>query len=313
MIIALIVLAVLVAFCFGVGCYTFFAACSRGKEINWLDEKAVSSTPYGQFYTHVKEGDSWLREHHARDVYTQSHDGLRLHAKWVPAENPRGTIILIHGYHSCILTDFSLAFELYHKQGMNILLPDHRAHGQSEGKYVTFGVFESSDIRQWIVYHNENLSDMPVICSGLSMGAATVMYLAGMDLPENVKGFIADCGFTSPKEIISCVFKSVVHVPAWPFMWAASLTARLVAGFWLGEKHTTKTLQKNTRPILFVHGTADDFVPCDMTRRSFAACEGEKELLLVEGATHGVSFLKAREEYIALIDGLLNKCLGENR
>ena len=189
MYIALIVLAVLVAFCFGVGCYTFFAACSRGKEINWLDEKAVSDTPYGQYYTHVKEGDRWLREHSAQDVYIESHDGLRLHAKWVPAENPRGTIIFVHGYHSCTLTDFSLAFDLYHDRGMNILLPDHRAHGQSEGKYVTFGVFESRDIRGWIDYHNENLSRMPVICSGLSMGAATVMYVAGMELPENFKTF----------------------------------------------------------------------------------------------------------------------------
>lgn len=313
MYIALIVLAVLVAFCFGVGCYTFFAACSRGKEINWLDEKAVSDTPYGQYYTHVKEGDRWLREHSAQDVYIESHDGLRLHAKWVPAENPRGTIIFVHGYHSCTLTDFALAFDLYHDRGMNILLPDHRAHGQSEGKYVTFGVFESRDIRGWIDYHNEHLSQMPVVCSGLSMGAATVMYVAGMELPENVKGFIADCGFTSPKEIIASVFKNVVHVPAWPFMWAASLTARLVGGFWLGEKNTTKTLQKNNRPILLIHGTADDFVPCEMTRRSFAACGGEKELLLVEGATHGISFLKAKEEYVALIDGLLNKCMGEKR
>ena len=109
MIIALAVLATLAAFCFGVGCYTFFAACSRKKEIQWLDEMAIKNTPYGQFYDHVKAGDQWLKAHGAQDIYMRSHDGLKLHAKWVPAENARGTIILVHGYHSCILTDFGLA------------------------------------------------------------------------------------------------------------------------------------------------------------------------------------------------------------
>jgi fermentation-respiration switch protein FrsA (DUF1100 family) len=192
---------------------------------------------------------------------------------------------------------------------MNLLLPSHRAHGKSEGKYTTFGVMECRDIQGWIAYHNEQFGNIPVICSGLSMGGATVKYLAGMELPENVKGFIADCGFTSPKEIIASVFRSVVHIPAWPFMWAATLSAKFFAGFWLGEKHSTATLANNSRPILLIHGTADRFVPCEMTRRSFAACSGDKELLLVDGATHGVSFLRAREEYVALVDHLLAKCL----
>ena len=272
----------------------------------------MTKTPYGKFYTHIKQGDAWLQEHRVQDVFMESHDGLRLHAQWVPAENAKGTIILVHGYHSCVLTDFGIAFEMYHQQGLNLLLPDQRAHGKSEGKFTTFGVLESQDIHGWIHYHNAHFGSFPVICSGLSMGASTVMYLAAMDLPDNVKGFLADCGFTSPKEIIGTVFRNVVHIPAWPFLWAASLCARFFAGFWLGEKHTTRTLEKNTRPILLIHGTADDFVPCDMTRCSFAACGGDKELLLVEGATHGISFLKAREEYTALVNHLLCRCLSLN-
>ncbi|MBE6977334.1 MAG: alpha/beta hydrolase [Ruminococcaceae bacterium] len=309
MIVALVAGAVLVAFCFGVGAYTFYAACHRGKPVDWMDEQALKQTPFGQFYGHIQAGDAWLRAHPAEDVYIHSHDGLRLHATWIPAENARGTIVLVHGYHSCILADFGLAFEAYHRQGLNILVPDQRAHGRSEGKYITFGILESCDILRWIHYHDQHLSKLPVVCSGLSMGAATVMYLADMELPDSVKGFIADCGYTSPKQIIGKVFRDIVHIPSWPFLWAASLTARCVAGVWLGEKNTEKTLVNNTRPILFIHGTADTFVPCEMTKRSFEASGGEKELLLVQGATHGVSYLKAKEEYIALVNALLDKCL----
>ncbi len=313
MIIALIVLAVLAAFCFGVGGFLFFAACSRGKEWDWLDEEAVSQTAYAKYYPYIMQSHQWLIDHHAQDIYMKSHDGLMLHAVWVPAENPRGTIILAHGYHSSMLTDFALVYEEYHKRGINLLVPHQRAHGESEGKFITFGVKESKDFLNWSRYHNAHLGTWPVIFSGLSMGAATTMYIADEAYPENTVGFIADCGFTSPKQIIGVVFKQVTHLPAWPFLWAADLFARYFAGFRLDEKDSTRSLAKCKLPIVLVHGLADDFVPSCMTQRSFDACASQKELLLVEGAGHGVSFLKAKEEYLALISAFLDRVLEDKQ
>ena len=304
----LILAVVLLAFAFGVGGYAFFAACGR-RDINWLDEKEASKSPFGKYYTNILMGHTWLQDHGAQDVYTTSHDGLKLHATWVPVENARGTMILVHGYHSCVLTDFAVAFDLYHRMGMNLLLPTQRAHGKSEGKYVTFGVLESRDMQQWVAFHNANFGEKPVIFSGLSMGASTVMFLADEKLPANVKGLLADCGFSSPKAIIAKVFRQVAHLPAWPFLWATELFARMFGKFSLTGKDSCKTLAKNTRPILMVHGVDDDFVPCEMTRQGYAVCAGDKKVLLVEGATHGISFLKAREEYMALVMELLGKCL----
>ena len=310
MIVFAVILLVVVAFCFGVGAYTFFTACGRGKEVNWSDEAAVRATPFGKYYANIAQGRLWLQEHNALDVYMNNRDGLRLHAVWVPKENAKGTIIFAHGFRSCGLSDFSLAFDLYHKQDMNILLLTHRTHCPSQGKYITFGVTESRDMYDWILYHNQHFGDYPILCSGLSMGAATVMYLAGMKLPENVRGFVADCGFTSPREIISHVFTQKTHLPAWPFLWATELCARFFGGFSLKEMDTTRTLQNNTRPILLVHGMKDDFVPTHMTQRSFEACAGDKTLLLVEEAEHGISFLVAREAYLEKIHQLLEKVQG---
>ena len=306
-----IILIVIVMFAFGVGGYVFFAACGR-KDMDWLDEQAVAKTPFKQLYPAIVLGHQWLQEHPVQDVYTTSHDGLRLHATWVPAENAWGTIVLVHGYQSCVLTDFSIALPLYHEMGLNILLPSQRAHGKSEGKYITFGVHESRDMQQWVQYHNEHFGTLPLVLSGMSMGASTVMYMADAQLPSNVKGFIADCGFSSPHAIIAKVFNSTTRIPAWTVMWSADLFARVFAHFSLFEKDTVKSLAKNTRPIVMVHGEADDFVPCEMTRRGFDACAGDKRLLIVEGASHGVSFLKAKEEYSALVDDLLQRCMQEN-
>ena len=204
-----------------------------------------------------------------------------------------------------------MALPLYHEMGFNLLLPSQRAHGKSEGKYTTFGVLESRDMQQWIAYHNAHFGPQKMILSGLSMGASTVMYLADERLPDNVKGFIADCGFTTPKEIISHVFYTVAHIPAWTVIWATELFARMFGKFSLTEKDSMQTLAKNTRPILMVHGMEDDFVPCDMTRRGYAACGGDKRLLLVKDATHGISFLKNQERYTAMVCDLVAQCMEE--
>lgn len=291
------------------GCYVFWFACVRRKEISWLVEEEVKKTPYGEYYDHILQADRFLKEHNATDIYVNSYDGLKLHGLWIPAENPKGTILLAHGYRSTKLVDFGLVFPIYHDFGMNVLVPDQRAHGKSEGKYITFGVKESRDMQSWIAYHNQNFGEFPLILSGLSMGASTMLYLADENLPKNVKGIIADCGFTSPKEILSSVFRGVTHLPAHPSLWITGLLTRLFAGFGLNEKDSRRTLQNNRLPILMVHGTDDDFVPCDMTRQAFSVCTGPKELILVENADHGTSFLVDTATYTAKVFDFLNKNL----
>ena len=295
------------------GGYVFCVACVRRKEPDWLAEEAVKKTSYAPFYELMVQADKWLHEHQAQSVYTQSDDGLQLHALWIPAKSAKATIILFHGYRSTCIADFGPAFELYHNKGLNILVPDQRAHGKSQGKYITFGVKESQDALRWIAFHNETFGDCPIILSGLSMGASTVMYTADQVLPPNVKGMIADCGFTSPKDILASVYKHVTHLPAGPSLFFTDLFTRAFAGFGLKEKDTRSSLRENKLPILIVHGTEDGFVPCRMSRQSYGACAGTKELLLVKGADHGVSFLTDTQRYKETVDRFLKICLEDAR
>jgi len=288
------------------GGYTFCAACLRRKELPWLVEEEIKKTSYGKYYKYICHADAYLKEHNAQEVSVTSFDGLHLSGTWLETEKPRGTIILAHGYRSCKLVEFSKVMDFYRNYGLNLLLIDQRAHGKSEGRVITFGVKESRDVVRWIQWVNENQPERPIILSGLSMGASTVLYLADENLPKNVKGIIADCGFTSPWEIISSVFRNVTHLPAGPSLWIAEVFARVFGGFSLRQKDTRKVLKNSKLPVLMVHGMDDSFVPCEMTRQGYAACTGEKEIFIVEGAEHGLSFVKEplryKEKVVAFLD-----------
>jgi len=307
MLIAVLIATGIVLLMFASGVYIFCVSCCRGKDINWLDEQSVSATSFSKYYSRIVAADRFLKDNGAQDVFITADDGIRLHAYWLPAEGAKGTVILMHGYRSTFLVDFSMALEFYLREGYNLLIPDQRAHGRSEGRFITFGVKESRDLQSWIGFHNRTFGKFPLILSGLSMGASTVLFAADEHLPTNVKGIIADCGFTSPKEILCEVYRKVTHLPPCLSIWAVELCARAVAGFSILEKNTTKTLARTEIPVLMIHGRADTFVPCAMTERGYSACSSKKRLLLVDGAEHGVSFIHDKEGYIGAVTEFLRE------
>ena len=289
--------------------YVFAAACLRRKELPWLVEEEIKKTPYGKYYQSMADAERWFRDQNAEDVYIKSAEGLLLHGLWVESPNAKGTVILAHGYRSTFLLDFGVASAYYSELGLNVLVPDQRSHGKSEGRYITFGVKESDDFRLWIEFHNQKCPDLPVILIGMSMGASTVLYLADRMLPPNIKGIIADCGFTSPKDIISIVFRKTTHVPPNIIIFFMNLWARIFADFSLNDMDTRKSLAHSRVPILLIHGRADSFVPCWMSEAAFDACASYKEILLIDGAKHGVSFLKAPEQYTDAVVRFINNQL----
>ena len=291
------------------GGYVFLLACVRRKEYPWLDEDAMKKVEHGKYFKYILASHDWLNHHDKQNVYIRSFDGLKLHGYWVPAKNPRGTVLLAHGYRSTVLLDLGFAFEFYHSRGFNLLIPQQRSHGESQGKFITFGVKESQDILSWIHFHNKTFGDYPIVLNGISMGASSVLYLADRKLPTNVKGIIADCGFTSPKDIIAEVYERIIRLPVIPTLWAVEFFARVFAGFSLEEMDTRKSLSKSRLPVLLIHGTKDGFVPCRMSVEAYNVCAGDKELLLVEGADHGLSFLVGTTKYVCTVDKFIHKVL----
>jgi fermentation-respiration switch protein FrsA (DUF1100 family) len=132
--------------------------------------------------------------------------------------------------------------------------------------------------------------DVKIILCGISMGATTVLMAAGEELPSNVRGVLADCGFTSAKAIIYKVLRQL-HLPAKLVYPLIRLGARLYGGFDPNESDAPAALKNCKVPVIFFHGDADDFVPCRMSRENYDACPAQKKLVLVENAGHGLSYL----------------------
>jgi fermentation-respiration switch protein FrsA (DUF1100 family) len=176
---------------------------------------------------------------------------------------------------------------------------DHRASGQSEGHVITFGVNESRDCQTWVNYILENIdANATIILAGISMGAATVMTVAGGETPKNVVGVLADCGYTSTKDIVKKVMREM-KLPAslvYPF---ARFSAIVLGGFDPDADSPIKAMSRCRLPIIFIHGDADDFVPFSMSEQNFAACTSEnKRLVKIAGAGHGLAFPVDNDGYI---------------
>lgn len=259
----------------------------------------------------LREGLAWYRAQKKETVTATSFDGLRLVADWLPAEGTsRGRILLFHGYHGGV-EDFSASLRYYHDQGYDLLVPDQRSHNRSEGKFIGYGVLERRDCKTWAEEADRRWGEAPTFLAGVSMGATTVLMAAGENLPKDVRGIIADCGFTSPKEIVIHVLHRSFHLPGAPFYTVVNGLFHLLAGYGLDECSTVDVMARDCLPVLFVHGEADDFVPPEMTRRNYDACRAEKRLLMVPGAEHCRGYLEDMPGYQRELNGFLTRYVAE--
>lgn len=269
-----------------------------------------------QNYSTYLQAESWFNEQEFSELTLNSFDGLKLSALLLEAQKDcRGTIILMHGYHSLPERDFATLARFYHSLNYNVLLPYERAHGKSEGKFITFGIKERYDCRDWILKINELYGDdMNIFVQGISMGCATVLMASSFEMPLNVRGIIADCGFTSPSEILYWTMVKQTKIPrliARFIMMTNNFFAEHVASFSFDEYSTYTALAKANVPILFISGDKDETVPVDMTMNNFLQYkmknDEKAELLIIEGAPHAVSNIINPEKYLSKVEEFLLK------
>lgn len=253
---------------------------------------------------------TWVDVQEFEDVSIQSADGLSLQAYYLAAPEPTSRVaILAHGYRGSAKKDMGAYAEFYHEQlGYNVLMPDARAHGASEGRYIGFGWLERKDYLRWIDQMVERHGPRAaIVLHGVSMGGATVMMTAGENLPYQVKCIVEDCGYTTAEEELAYQLKRMYRLPAVPLLSITSLITRLRAGYSLSEASAIRQIEHTTRPVLFIHGREDSFVPTEMVYRLHAACSTPKELLIVPGAEHPMSIVDDPETYVRTVGDFLDR------
>jgi len=220
---------------------------------------------------------------------SSSVDGTTLAARYYHFADGAPIQILFHGYRGAAGRDFCGGFRLCREGGCNALLVDQRAHGESGSRTITFGVKERYDCLDWANYAANRFPDAKIFLVGVSMGASTVLMASALPLPPQVVGVMADCGYTSPKEIIQQVIGDM-GLPvklAYPLV---RLGGRLFGRFDVDSASVPEALRECRLPVLMVHGEEDRFVPCEMSRTNAAACGSEVTLITVPGAGHGMSY-----------------------
>lgn len=243
-------------------------------------------------------------------VTIESYDGLTLYGKYYHVKDHAPLQLMFHGYRTPMAErDFEGGMQICRQMECNFLLVDQRAHGKSQGHITTFGIRERRDCLSWITYANERFgNETKITLFGISMGASTVLMALDLGLPDNIAGIVADCGYTSPEAIIKSVIQSMgLPGQAYFFVW---LGAVLFAHLNLKESQAQKAVKNSKIPILFIHGEDDRYVPCRMTRDLYKNCKGEKYLLTVPEAGHGMSFYGNRKEYVRMVQNFVTEKSG---
>lgn len=251
---------------------------------------------------------SWFANPDNRKEWQQiSTDGLKLSAIYLPATDSHKTAIVAHGYMGNAETMANYA-KMFHDLGYNVLVPDARGHGKSEGDYIGFGWHERKDYVKWIDQVLEtNGQSEEIVLYGISMGAATVMMTSGESLPTNVKAIIEDCGYSSVNEELAYQLNELFSLPPFPLIQVTSLMTKIRAGYFFGEADAIKQLEKNQLPMLFIHGDADTFVPYEMLDKVYQATNGPKEKYIVPGAEHAKAYSIDPENYQKTVSSFLEK------
>ena len=287
----LVLLTAFICYCIG-----FYAPPRKPSPPDHID------TPVGEIYDPYRPAmEQWARETRAlpqEAMEVTSFDGLTLHGIYYEYAPGAPIELMFHGYRGNAERDLSGGVQRCFRLGHSALLVDQRCCGKSDGRTITFGIKEHRDLLTWLAHMETRFgADVKIILTGISMGAATVMMAADKDLPENVIGILADCGYTSARDIMLVVIRKMGLPPRlmYPF---ARLGARLFGGFDPEDGSPIESMRRSRYPVIFFHGESDDFVPCYMSRENYEACTSRKKLITVPGAGHGLAYPVAKEQYL---------------
>lgn len=277
---------------------------NRGKNIeeSW---EYMSKT-----YPSINEWiDSLSREKAIRDTFIYSPDGIKLHAYYVYSSlKTVKSAVIVHGYTDNAIRMMMIGY-LYNKDlNYNILLPDLRYSGKSDGEAIQMGWLDRKDVIRWMDVANSIFGDSTqMVVHGISMGAATTMMVSGEKLPSYVKCFVEDCGYTSVWNQFRKELKEQFEIPSFPLLNIANTLCQIEYGWDFKEASAINQVRKCHLPMFFIHGAKDKYVPTYMVYELYKAKPQPKEIWIAPDAKHAKSYLIHTKEYTNRVKQFVDK------
>lgn len=277
---------------------------NRGKDL------AGSEAYMRQTYPQINHWlDSLKNNRLLKDTFIMADDGVKLHAYYAYASNPtRKTAVIVHGYTDSAIRMFHIGY-LYNKSlDYNIIVPDLRYTGLSEGDAIQMGWKDRLDVIDWIDLTPALFGDsIETVVHGISMGAATTMMTSGENLPDYIKCFVEDCGYTSVWEQFKKELDEQFGLPAFPLLYTASWICQIQNGWNFHEASAINQVKKCRKPMFFIHGDKDDFVPTYMVHEVYNAKPEPKEIWIVPDTDHATSYKNYPDEYTKRVKEFTDK------
>ncbi len=259
-----------------------------------------------------RDGRAFIASLPHEKIEIKSFDGLTLRATYLPAEKPSGRVaIAFHGHHSNAMLNMAMFARYYHSRGFDLILPDNRAHGDSDGKYIGFAFWDRFDVRDWAKYAVSRFGkSCRILLHGVSMGSSSVISASAEELPEQVFGIVADCGYSSAwDQFLACwkLHSCNFPVPAFPVIHIVNLMTRIFAGYSLKQSSPKEFIKKAKVPFLFIHGDDDDYVPTWMVLKICQNCPTAYTVEIFERAYHAACYPADKRRYESLVDVFCEK------
>lgn len=287
------------------------------------DRRHMIDSTYTRVFNKYPELQAWndslTAKGNLRDTFLLANDGTRRHGLILKHDSlSKGTTLVLHGYDDNAIVMMRYFYMHYELFGRDVVVPDHFNHGDSEGDYIRFGWLDRLDVKNlWIPLAHQLWPNQDIIVHGLSMGGAITMFTSGEEFADSlhVSAFIEDCGYSSIWEQLAYQLKVEYGMPSFPILDIASFISSLKNGWSFKDGDAIKQVAKCQKPMLFIHGDADDFVPTEMVYKCYEAkVNGYKELWIVPGAEHARSihhcwdeYCQRCEDFIGRVESMRNK------
>lgn len=256
--------------------------------------------------------DSVYQHRCVKDTFVIMPSGYRAHAIYLFAPKPTpNTAVVVHGYKVRAEGMLHIAYMYNHDLGYNVLLPDLYGHGRSQGNHIQMGWDDRWDVMRWAevansLFRPSRAASTRMVVHGISMGAATTMAVSGEPTSSYIKCFVEDCGYSGVWEEFAAQLKEQFGLPSFPLMHTTSWLCHHRYGWSFAEARQIAQVRKSTKPMLFIHGDKDNFVPFSMLRPLYdAKTKGRKAMYVAKGSVHAMAYRDHHREYTLRVKAFL--------